>query len=181
MINIVELTDKFPLTNKSIKIGKVYVEIKTYLSAEDFMSAVKLITDSCFMNGEYHPEFKEPTKKFTYLKYFTDINVDEIDTGELYKITQTEWYDKIYLEISTLPVFLDIETVVDESIKYRIDTRKTAFEKLCEDLSALLQIDSSQNLADIKDVLDKLDSVDKQEFVKAVTENVIEKTQKENT
>ena len=46
MINIVELTDKFPLTNKSIKIGKAYVEIKTYLSSEDFnFNWLQFVTD----------------------------------------------------------------------------------------------------------------------------------------
>ena len=40
----------------------------------------------------------------------------------------------------------------------------------------MLNIDISTNLADIKDVLDKLNKVDKAKLVKAVTENVIEKT-----
>jgi hypothetical protein len=47
---------------------------------------------------------------------------------------------------------------------------------LCSDLSALIKSDNTQNLADIKAVLDELNKVNEKDFVKAITENVIEKT-----
>lgn len=176
MTNLVNLTDKFPLTNKTIKVGKIPVEIKTYISADDFFSAVKLVIEASFdENGVYRPEYKELVKRYVYLRYLTDIDVSDIETGELYKVTQSEWYEQIAKEFVNIQAFYNINDAIDEAIQYRIDTRQTAFDKLCNDLSAILNTNITDNLADVKDVLDKLNSVDKKEFVKAVTENVIEK------
>jgi hypothetical protein len=55
-------------------------------------------------------------------------------------------------------------------------THKTSFDKLCSDISANIAVDNTQNLADIKEVLDGLNKVNEKDFVKAITENVIEKT-----
>lgn len=176
MTNLVNLTDKFPLTNKTIKVGKVPVEIKTYISAEDFMSAVRLVVEASFdEDGAYRPEYKELVKRYAYLRYLTDIDVSDIETGELYKVTQSEWYEQIAKEFVNIQAYYNINDAIDEAIQYRLDTRQTAFDKLCNDLSAILNTNITDNLADVKDVLDKLNSVDKKEFVKAVTENVIEK------
>lgn len=176
MTNLVNLTDKFPLTNKTIKVGKVPVEIKTYISAEDFMSAVRLVVEASFdEDGTYRPEYKELVKRYAYLRYLTDIDVSDIETGELYKVTQSEWYEQIAKELVNIQAYYNINDAIDEAIQYRIETRQTAFDKLCNDLSAILNTNITDNLADVKDVLDKLNSVDKKEFVKAVTENVIEK------
>ena len=176
MTKLVNLTDKFPLTNKTIKVGKIPVEIKTYISADDFFSAVKLVVEASFdEDGTYRPEYKELVMRYVYLRYLTDIDVSDIETGELYKITQSEWYEQLAKEFVNIQAYYNINSAVDEAIQHRIETRQTAFDKLCADLSAILNTDMTSNLADVKDVLDKLGSVDKKEFVKAVTENVIEK------
>lgn len=169
MVNLTNITEKSPLKNKVIRIGKTSVEIKTYISADDFMSAVRLVVDSSFdEDGVYRPEYKEIVKRYVYLKYFTDIDVDEIDSGELYKLTQANWYNTIMNELVNIQAYYNINDAIDEAIQYRIDTKPSAFDTLCVDLSAMLNTDLSGNLADVKDVLDKLENVDKQEFVKAV-------------
>ena len=170
MINLVNLTDKFPLVHKTIKIKKTPIEIKTYLSAKDFTSAVETIVDNSFDEGEYHAEYKEIAKRYTYLKFFTNINIDDIGTGELFKVTQSEWYEQILRELESVQVYYDLERAVDEAIRYRIETRQTSFDKLCADLSKILNVDVSQNINDIIKVIDGLNSVDKKAFVEAVTE-----------
>lgn len=176
MTKLINLTDKFPLTNKTIKVGKIPVEIKTYISADDFFSAVKLVVEASFdEDGIYRPEYKELVMRYAYLRYLTDVDVSDIETGELYKVTQSEWYEQIAKEFVNIQAYYNINSAVDEAIQHRIETRQTAFDKLCADISAILNTDLTANLADVKDVLDKLNSVDKKEFVKAVTENVIEK------
>ena len=176
MTKLVNLTDKFPLTNKTIKVGKIPVEIKSYISADDFFSAVKLVVEASFdEDGTYRPEYKELVKRYAYLRYLTDIDVSDIETGELYKITQSEWYEQIAKEFVNIQAYYNINNAVDEAIQYRIETRQTAFDKLCADLSEILNTDLTANLADVKDVLDKLGSVDKDAFVKAVVDQNIEK------
>lgn len=176
MTNLVNLTDKFPLTNKTIKVGKVPVEIKTYISAEDFMSAVRLVVEASFdEDGAYRPEYKEVVKRYAYLRYLTDIDVSDIETGELYKVTQSEWYEQIAKEFVNIQAYYNINDAIDEAVQYRLDTRQTAFDKLCADLSAILNTDFNGNLADVKDVLEKLGNVDKDAFVKAVVDQNIEK------
>lgn len=169
MVNLANITEKFPLKNKVIRIGKTPVEIKTYISADDFMSAVRLVVKSSFDEDDiYRPEYKEIVKRYVYLKYFTDIDVEEIDSGELYKITQVDWYNSIMNELVNIQAYYNINEAIDEAIQYRLDTKPSAFDTLCTDLSAMLNTDLSGNLADVKEVLDKLENVDKQEFVKAV-------------
>jgi hypothetical protein len=55
-------------------------------------------------------------------------------------------------------------------------THKTSFDKLCSDISANIAVDNTQNLADIKEILNTASGLDAKKLVKAVTENVIEKT-----
>ena len=179
MTKLVNLTDKFPLTNKTIKVGKIPVEIKTYISADDFFSAVKLVIEASFdEEGTYRPEYKELVMRYAYLRYLTDIDVSDIETGELYKVTQSEWYEQVAKEFVNIQAYYNINSAVDEAIQYRIETRQTAFDKLCDNLSAILKTDLTGNLADVKDVLDKLGSVDKDAFVKAVVDQNIEKNKK---
>ena len=174
MINLVNLTDKFPLINKTIKIKKVPIEIKTYLSIEDFATAVETIVDNSFSKGEYRPEYKEIAKRYTLLKFFTDINVDDIETGELFKITQSEWYLQILHELETIQIYYDLENAAEEAIRYRIEARQTAFDKLCLDFSNLINSDVKTNIDDIIKVIEGLNSVDKDAFVDAAVKKLAE-------
>lgn len=177
MANILNILGESPLKNKEIKIRKTKVKINTYLSIDDYASCIYTVVNSCFDdNGQYKPEFKEIAKRWAYIKYFTDIELGDMKIEELFKCSQENWWCEVYNEIISVPVFYDIESAIDEMIEYRINTRTTKFDQLCSDVSELLKIDNKQDIEDVKEVLDGLSKIDKSEFVKAVTENVIEKT-----
>jgi hypothetical protein len=109
----------------------------------------------------------------------TDIELEDADVAEVFKTTQGgNWYAQIEAEVVKLPVWGEVETAIDKQIDYIIATRQTAFDKLCADLSAIIKTDNTQNLADVKEVLEKLDKVGKQEFVEAVVEQSVKKTKK---
>lgn len=175
MTNIVSLIEKYPLSHKIIKINKIPVEIKTYISAKDFMNVVNDIVEASFSDGVYKPEFRTIAEKRIYLEHFTDIDMGDIKLAELYKVVQSEWFEKIMREIEILPVFCEVVQAVNETIEYRIKNQKSSFDNLCDSLSAVLQYDTTQNLNDIKEVLSGLSKIDKKEFVKAVVDNHIEK------
>ena len=55
MANIVELTDRFPVNNKTIKAGKTVIEIKGYVPADTYAEIVNTIANSSFeQDGTYH-------------------------------------------------------------------------------------------------------------------------------
>lgn len=176
MSNLIKITDKSPLIHTTKKINGEKVTIKTYLSAEEYFEAIRTIAETCFDdNDEYKPEYLELAWRYVVLKYFTDIEFGDMSVEEVFKVTQSDWYAEIVEVCDKYSYWFDVKNAAKELIDYRISTRKTAFDNLCDNVSAILEQDNAQNLDDIKEVLDKLDKVDKKSFVKAVVENNIEK------
>ena len=181
MTNLVNLTDKFPLTNKTIKVGKIPVEIKCYLSTDEFFNAVHTVADNCFVEDEktheiiFRPEYRDIAWRYMVLKFFTDIDISAASVDEVFKVTQSDWYIEIERVCAENSIYSEIGKAADAVISAQ---RKSAFDKLCDNLSAILKTDLTGNLADVKDVLDKLENVDKEAFVKAVVDQNIEKNKK---
>lgn len=168
-MNILEITSAYDYNNqKTIKIGKCKINIKTHLVADDYASCVHLIVDSCFIKGEYKPEFKEIAKRYAYIKYFTDIEINEETADSIYYYSQADWFDEIYKVISNLSVFVDIEDAVERMIEYKLSLRKTSFDILCDSVSNILNTDNTKDIADIKSILDGINQVDKGKFIAAV-------------
>lgn len=180
MSKIIDVIGKnFALKNTSKRINGVPVEIKTYIDAETFKSIVQTIALGCFEETGYKAENREIVRRFAIIKYLTDIEVNDDECSEIFKMTQGgNWFAQIESEVVKLSVWTEIELAIDRQIDYIIATRQTAFDKVCADLSAILSTDTKADLADVKQILDGLNSVDKKAFVEAVTENVVEKTSK---
>lgn len=180
MVNFKDVVGKNNTIKNTIKrVNGVAVEIKSCISVDDFANAIHTVANTCFNDGTYHAENREIARRFVMLKYFTDIEVAEENINDIFKYTQSgSWFADIERDIVKFSIWAEIEQSIDRQIDYIIETRQTAFDNLCTDLSAIITTDNSQNLADVKEVLDKINKVDKQEFVEAVTENVIKKTKK---
>ena len=178
MSNLINITDKSPLTHITKKINGEKVTIKTYLSIGEFVNAVHTIADLCFVEDEtthkvvFKPEYRDIAWRYMVLQYFTDIDLSEVSIDEVFKVTQSDWYAEIERICAENPVYCEISKADDSVIAMR---QKSAFDNLCDNLSAIIATDPSQNLADIKDVLDKLGAVDPKAFVEAAVENNIEK------
>ena len=180
MSKLVEVIGKnFALKNTTKRINGIPVEIKGYIDVETIKNIVQVVSQTCFEDGEYKSENREISRRYVILKYLTDIEVSETPIEEVFKITQGgTWYGDIEREIVKLPLWAEIEQAIDRQVDYIIATRKTSFDKMCEDLSAILSKDNSQNLADVKEVLEKLNTVDKEKFVEVAVDNAIKKTRK---
>jgi hypothetical protein len=177
MSKLIDVIGKnFALKNTNKRINGVPVEIKAYLDVDTFGSIVQTVAQSSFTDGEYHAENREIARRYCIIKYMTDIELEDTDVAEIFKTTQGgNWYSQIEAEVVKLPVWGEVETAIDKQIDYIIATKQTAFDKLCADLSAIIKTDNAQNLADIKEVIDKLSAVDPKAFVEAAVENNIEK------
>lgn len=171
MANIVELTDRYPLSHRTIKIGKTTIEIKGYLSAETFAEIVNTVANSSFGEDDtYRPEYREIAKRYVVIKYLTDIELGDMNATELFKSTQGgTWYGVIEHEASKLSVWAELEQAIDESINYKLLTRKTSFDSLCEILSAFA--DKMGDTKSLDEIADKLSNLDD----KAVVEAIIDK------
>ena len=178
MANITEVMGKnFALRNTIKNINGAKVEIKGYLDVSTMANIVQTVAQTCFQNGEYHAENREIARRFAILKYLTDIEVKEEEISEVFKYTQIgNWFAQIENDVTRLPHWSEVESAIDKQIDFMFLTHKTSFDKLCSDISANIAVDNTQNLADIKEVLDGLNKVNEKDFVKAITENVIEKT-----
>ena len=161
------------------RVNGVPVVIKTYFDVDTIASIVQVVAQTSFQDDGYHAENREIATRFAILKYLTDVEVDDVDINDIFVQTQVgNWYAQIETEITKLPLWGVVDSAIDRQIDYLVATRQTAFDKLCSDLSAILNKDNSQNLADIKDVLDKLNTVDEKKFVEAAVDNAIKKTKK---
>jgi len=167
----------FALRNTTKNINGAKVEIKGYLDVETITNIVQTVAQTCFQNGEFHAENREIARRFAILKYLTDIEVKEEEISEVFKYTQGgNWFAQIENDVTRLPLWSEVESAIDKQIDFMFLTHKTSFDKLCSDISANIAVDNTQNLADIKEVLDGLSKVNEKDFVKAITEDVIEKT-----
>lgn len=174
MSNLINIMDKSPLKYITKKINGEKVIIKTYLDMADFFNAVHTVADNCFVvdeeSGEiiYKPEFYEVSWRYVVLKYFTDIEVDDISLAEVFKMTQANWYKEIEGALIDNLIYYEVNKAAERVISYRLSTQKSSFDKLCDNISAFLESNSSDSLADVKEVLAGLEKVDKQAFVDAV-------------
>ena len=178
MANLIDIMGKnFGLKNNVKRINGVNVEIKGYLDVETFANIVSTVAKTCFIDNEYRAENREIARRFVILKYMTDVEVDEENINEIFKTTQGgTWYGDIEREVIKLPIWGEVEQAIDKEIDYLAMSRETGFDKLCADLSRALGSFTSDNLNDVKDMLDKLSTVNKEEFVEVATKKAARKT-----
>lgn len=165
MAKIQELLGKgSELKSITKRINNIPVNIKQYIDVDTFANIVNGITDACFVENHYHAENREIARRFVILKYMTDIEVDEAEIASIFAATQTgNWYGAIEHEVVKLPIWAEVEQAVD----IQIASYPTAFDRLCDNISATINSNAEVNIAEIKEVLDKLSKVDKEEFVQA--------------
>lgn len=180
MVKFTDVLGKsFAPKNTTKRINGVPVEIKTYVDVDTFASIIYTIVNTCVEKGKYRAENREIARRYIILKYFTNIEVGEDDIPEIFKCSQSgNWFAEIEREVIKLPIWAEIEAAIDSQITYEIQTRQTAFDKLCADISENIAVDNTQNLADIKEVLSGLEKVDKHAFAEAVVDNAVKKTKK---
>lgn len=178
MVNLIDILGKnFALKNTVKRINGVQVEIKSYVDVDTFANIVNTVANTCFINGKYLASNREIARRFVILKYMTDIEVDEENIDEIFKTTQGgTWYADIEREITKLPLWGEIEQAIDKEIDFLVLSRETGFEKLCNDLSKALASFTTDNLNDVKEILDKLDTINKEEFVEVATKKAARKT-----
>lgn len=171
MANIVELTDRFPVNNKTIKAGKTIIEIKGYLPADTYAEIVNTIANSCFdESGKYRPEYREIAKRYVVINHMTSIELGSMNAAELFQATQGgTWYGLIEAEINKFPIWAELEQAIDEAINYKLLTRKTSFDELCDILGTFAdKMGDTKSLEEIADKLGKLDN-------KTVVETILDK------
>lgn len=180
MANITEIMSKYG-EPKSINrnISGVKVEIKGYLDVNTMANIVQTVAQTCFQNGEFHAENREIARRFAILKYLTDIEVKEEEINEVFKYTQIgNWFAQIENDVTRLPLWSEVESAIDKQIDFMFLTHKTSFDKLCSDISANIAVDNTQNLADIKEILNMASELDAKKLVEAVVEQSAKKTKK---
>ena len=155
--------------SKPIKVKGEIINIFTALTTDDFAEIVSLIVDSCFNEkGEYESWRKPVITHYAMIAYFTDLDISDYSVNEIYELSQGQWFIEIERKVTNLEIWSDIETAVIDQINYRINTKKTSFDKLCEDISTIITTDNTESLIMAKEVLNGINKVDKKAFINAV-------------
>ena len=173
------MTVKDVMNNKEVtntiskKIGGKKIEIKTCIDVDTFANIVNTTATSCFdENGMYCSWNREIAKRYSIIKYMTNIEVVETDINNIFSDTQAgDWYDIIERTVTNIPIWAELETAIDNQIDYLITTRKSSFDILCDSLSAITTENLDDKLSDVKEVLNGINKVDKEAFVKATIKN----------
>lgn len=171
MANIVELTDRFPVNNKTIKAGKTTIEIKGYVPADTYAEIVNTIVNSSFdESSKYRPEYREIAKRYVVIKHMTDLELGDMNAAELFKVSQGgTWYGIIETEINKLPIWAELEQAIDEAINYKLLTRKTSFDACCDTITSFAtKMGDTVALEEIAKKLSKLDD-------KTIVETILDK------
>lgn len=166
MANIIEITDKFPLVHKTIKVGKIPVIIRMFLDVDTFASAVHTIADTCFVDGEYRPEYYEIAKRYMVMKYMTDVDLGDMNVSEVFKVTQNDWYRVIENECVNSTVYVDILKAADELIDYLIRTRQTKFDDLCDTLKVFA--DKAGDTKSLEEIAERIKNLDDKQVAEAI-------------
>lgn len=165
----------FALENKTIKINGMEVEIKTYLDADAYAAAVQTIADTCFQDDSYRPEYRELARRYVILKYFTNIEISDDMVKEIFKMSQSgTWFEKIERATTSLSVWTEIEIASNELIDYKIRSRKTSFDELCDSLKAITsEMAANTNGIDmdvIKEIADRLNGLSDKEIIRTIVD-----------
>lgn len=182
MANIIEITDRYPLSSKTIKIGKSQVTIKTYLNADDFVAAVHTMADTCFTEEGYRPEYLDIVKPYVVLKYLTDIDLGEMSVEEVFKVCQNSWYGIIERECFDCSILNIVEAAANKLIDYRLSIQKSSFDEMCDKVKQMLNNmpnNIEDKLDDVKNILDGLNNVDKTAFVEEAINQNLEKNKEQ--
>lgn len=148
------------------KSAEKNVEIKSVLTAEQFANAVRTIADSCFVNGEYRPEFKDMVKRYVVLSTFTNIDFEDLGIEDVFQISQDNWYYRVENKIAENPVYSEILKSVDELVEYRIRTRRTSFDNLCESL--LKYSEKITNIEPLEEIAEKIKNIDDKTLIETI-------------
>lgn len=169
-MNIQTIAERYPLKHETIKLGKDKVEIKTFLPVEKFVEAVYTVVSNCFTDDEYRPEYRPIAENYMVVSYLTDIEIGDVSATEVFKISQANWFNEVMSVVGGTRIYNSIMESISEIIDYRIRTKKTGFDKLCESFTSLSEGYDDEKMAEVKELLDKLGKVDKSEFISAVLE-----------
>lgn len=109
------------------------------------------------------------------LKYFTNIEVSDDMVKEIFKTAQSGvWFSKIENAVVSLPVWTNIESSANALIDYRIRSRKTSFDELCDSLKAITaEMAANTNNIDmdvIKNLTDRLNGLTNKEIIRTIVE-----------
>ena len=100
------------------------------------------------------------------LRYLTDLDLDELTADEVFAQSQAQWYLDIETACANHTAFYDIQKAADELIEYRIRTRKTAFDELCDTLKEFAE--KMGDTSSLEDIATKLRNLDDKAVVDAI-------------
>lgn len=165
-----EIINKETNNKRTVKVNGKKIVVATSLRANELANFVNLVTSVAFTDGVYNAVYEQMAYRYAIIKYFTDIEVGDSVT-ELYDYTEQTWYDSVINAISE-DTLRQLNYILDKQIDYKIRTRETAFDKLCDEAKDLLNDFANRvsvdNLDAVKTLADKLESMDTKDIVKTI-------------
>ena len=142
------------------------IKVITSLTVDNFVNAVHTIADSCFDGDTYLPEFKDIARRYTILKTFTNIDIENCSIEDIFILTQADWYYDIENTIVNTPIYNEILKSVDELIEYKIRTRRNSFDDLCDTLRTFADKMGDTNSLEV--IANKISGISDVDLAKAI-------------
>lgn len=165
-----EIINKESNNKRTVKVNGKKIVVTTSLKANELANFVSLVTSVAFTDGVYNAVYEHMAYRYAIIKYLTDIEVGD-NVTELYDYTEQAWYDSVVNAIGE-DTLRQINYILDKQIDYKIRTRETAFDRLCDEAKDLLNdfADrvSADNLDAVKTLADKLESMDTKDIVETI-------------
>lgn len=147
MINFKDIvTDKNNNSTKIIKINKQNIEVKGTISLEDFTKFVVETVDGCYNvpddgNISFRPYYRNIMFNYGIVKFFTNINLDNVDANDFWELSISEGMDTI-LNFIPKNIISELNAAVDTLIDFEtnklITSQKTSFDTLIETVNKIL-------------------------------------------
>lgn len=133
--------------------------VKDRISYKILEGIIEAIVDACFVDGKYMPYRKDFFIWYMILKYFTDIDIDNIDPDSVYKMIDDYRFTDGITGIISQRQYYRICDSVDELIDVRLNESpiKQTIVKVNELIEAVKNvIDSLGDENTIKDIIDSI-------------------------
>lgn len=171
MIKLAEMMKRYNnVVNGFVRLNGNKVEIKSILSAENFVEAAYNMSQLCFdKDNNFRAEYREIARRYIMIKYFTDIDIEGLTIEEVFISTQKgTWFKEIENAVTRLPLWSEVEIAVDKNIEYKISTLKTSFDDLCEVLK--ISVEKMTDTADLGKIAERIKNLDDKTIIKTIVE-----------
>lgn len=162
---------------KLVKVNKVFIEVKTALTTDEFIAFVNTVTDLSFdENGEYNGAFERIAIRYAVVKFLTNVEIEGLSVNNVFDCTFQDWFKPVMNAVKKTSYWDELKGAVRDNIAHRkeisLKNRKNSFDKLCDALTEIIanfsEFNASEAIENLGKIAEKISTSDNAELVNAI-------------